>query len=62
MKDQRILRKAAVAERLDVSIGTVDNIRKRDASFPKPVKLGSRSIGWRSNDLDGWIAAREAQQ
>jgi prophage regulatory protein len=29
-----------------------------DGSFPRPVKLGERSIAWRSEDVDAWIAAR----
>lgn len=26
--------------------------------FPRPVKLGARSVGWRKEDVDAWIAAR----
>jgi prophage regulatory protein len=26
--------------------------------FPKPIKLGARSVGWRVEDVEAWIAAR----
>lgn len=28
--------------------------------FPKPVKLSARAVGWRSNDVDAWLASRAA--
>lgn len=27
--------------------------------FPRPVKLGSRSVGWRESDLAEWLASRQ---
>jgi len=29
--------------------------------FPKPVRLGSRSVAWVAAEVDGWIAARIAE-
>ncbi|WP_109728456.1 AlpA family phage regulatory protein [Edwardsiella tarda] len=29
-----------------------------DADFPKPVRLGSASVGWRSTAIDEWISSR----
>ena len=26
-----------------------------DATFPKPVRLGSGSVGWRSSAIDKWL-------
>jgi prophage regulatory protein len=31
-----------------------------DADFPRPVKLSARSIGFRSDDIDAWIASRRS--
>ena len=28
--------------------------------FPKPVKLSARAVGWRSEDIDAWLASRAA--
>ena len=30
----------------------------KDGKFPKPIKLGARSVGWRVKDVEAWIAAR----
>jgi prophage regulatory protein len=30
----------------------------KEGKFPKPIKLGTRSVGWRVDDVEAWIAAR----
>ncbi|WP_156107309.1 helix-turn-helix transcriptional regulator, partial [Leclercia adecarboxylata] len=32
--------------------------RYYDADFPKPIRLGAASVGWRSTSVDEWIASR----
>jgi prophage regulatory protein len=29
-----------------------------DGSFPKPVKLGKRAVGWREADIIAWLESR----
>jgi len=29
-------------------------------TFPKPIRLGLRSVGWLAHEVEGWIAARIA--
>ena len=31
-------------------------------SFPKPVRLGSRAVGWDSDEVEQWIAKRFADR
>ncbi len=26
--------------------------------FPRPIKLGERAVGWKSDDVDAWLASR----
>jgi len=26
--------------------------------FPKPIKLGTRAVGWLASDVDAWVAER----
>lgn len=33
-----------------------------DGSFPKPVSLGDRSVGWVENEVHEWILARIEQR
>lgn len=30
----------------------------QQGSFPAPVKLGPRAVGWRESDIDAWIESR----
>ncbi|NNK95721.1 MAG: AlpA family transcriptional regulator [Desulfobacterales bacterium] len=34
----------------------------KEGTFPRPVKLGARSVAWRSNEVDEWIQARPRTQ
>lgn len=29
-----------------------------DPTFPKPVKIGVRAVGWVESEIEGWIAAQ----
>ena len=31
-----------------------------DGSFPRPIKLGPKSIGWIESEIEGWILQRIA--
>lgn len=33
-----------------------------DGSFPKPVSLGDRAVGWVESEVQEWILARIAQR
>ncbi len=32
----------------------------RKGTFPKPVKLTAKAIGWRESEIDAWVASRAA--
>lgn len=33
-----------------------------DPTFPKPVSLGARSVGWVEEEVEAWLAARVSQR
>lgn len=33
-----------------------------DASFPKPIRLGTRAVGWLEHEVDAWIESRIAER
>ncbi len=37
---------------------TNPNDRNYDPTFPKPIKLGARSVGWVKSEVLGWIQSR----
>jgi prophage regulatory protein len=53
----RILRMRDVIQRVSLSRSTI-YVLMANNDFPKPIKLGSQSIGWRDSDLEEWIANR----
>ena len=32
-----------------------------EGSFPKPIKLGKRAVGWREADLRAWLNSRQVE-
>lgn len=52
----RILRLPAVIARTGLSRATIYR-RFTHGSFPKPVRLTARSIGWRESDLERWLTS-----
>ena len=51
----RLLKIAEVKERTALSEPTIWR-RIRDGSFPKPVRLGPKSVAWPETEIDQWIA------
>ncbi len=51
----RILRLPAVVSKTGVGRSTIYAKIAAD-QFPKPIKLGTRSIGWVEADIDNWLS------
>ena len=49
-----ILRLPAVKARTGLSRSTI-YLRISEGSFPKPVSLGSRAVGWIESEIDDWL-------
>ena len=54
----RILRLREVCEYTGLGRSTI-YAKVSAGGFPPPIRLGSRSVGWRLTDIDGWLAAPE---
>ncbi|MBF0629285.1 MAG: AlpA family transcriptional regulator [Magnetococcales bacterium] len=57
---QTVLRLPAVKARTGLSRTSI-HMQVTNGTFPKPVKLGLRAIGWLESDIDDWIAQKVAQ-
>lgn len=51
----RIVRLSAVLQRTGLSRSTI-YLRAAKGTFPKPVNLGARAVGWIEAEVDDWIA------
>ena len=56
----RLLRRRQVETLTGLKRSTIYE-RMARGRFPRPVHLGSRSVGWLANEIEGWIAARVAE-
>ena len=54
----RILRRKEVLRLLGVSSTTLWRWTRRDDSFPRPIRLGPNSVGFRESDLQRWLDER----
>ena len=50
----RVLRLPRVQSRTGLSRSTI-YMRAANGSFPKPVRLGARGVGWIESEVDAWI-------
>lgn len=56
-RTQKILRLPDVKARTGLSRSTI-YLRLATGTFPRPVSLGARSIGFVESEIDDWIAER----
>jgi prophage regulatory protein len=52
-----ILRRKQVEARTGLSRSTI-YLRVSDGTFPKPVSLGARAVGWVESEISDWLASR----
>jgi len=51
-----ILRRKKVEARTGLSRSTI-YLRMQEGTFPMPVKLGARAVGWLENEIEAWLAS-----
>ncbi len=57
LQSLRILRLPEVISRVGLRRASI-YLHISKGSFPKPISLGARAVGWLESEIDGWIAAR----
>ena len=57
---ERIYRRPDVEQLVGLSRSTLYAMMA-DGTFPKPVRLGKRAVGWRERDLRDWLDTRSAE-
>lgn len=56
-----ILRRKQVEERTGLARSTIYQ-RIQDGTFPKPIHLGVRAVGWLESEIDAWFQQLIAQR
>jgi prophage regulatory protein len=57
----RLLRRKEVEQLTGLSRSAIYDLMMRGV-FPRPAKLGPKSVAWPSDEIDEWIAARIAER
>ena len=55
-----ILRLPAVKSRTGLSRSTI-YLKVAEGTFPKPISLGARAVGWVDTEVDSWVSGRIEQ-
>lgn len=58
---ERILRRPEVEARTGLSRSTIYAMMA-EGTFPSPIKLGLRAVGWSETELAAWLESRKAQR
>jgi prophage regulatory protein len=53
----KILRLRQVIAKTGLARSTIYDLIKRE-SFPKPIKLAAKIVGWLENEIEEWISAQ----
>lgn len=61
MELNMMLKLPAVIERTALSRSSIYQFAK-DGKFPKPIKLGERSVAWDASEITDWIEQRAEQR
>ena len=56
-----VLRLPGVKRRTGLSRSSL-YLRIAEGTFPKPIPLGDRAVGWLSNEVDAWVSSRVAER
>ena len=58
LEKRRIVRRDEVSKLTGLARATIYK-KVADGSFPAPIRLGARSVGWRLSDIVAWLEAPE---
>lgn len=61
MSEIKVMRLSAVMEMTGMSRSTI-YLYIEKGSFPKPIKLGSRAVGWIQAEILDWLQARQTSR
>lgn len=59
VQPRTLVRMAAVEERISLRKSTIYAMVQK-GTFPSPVRLSTRAVAFRSEEIEAWIASREA--
>ena len=50
-----------LSEKLGLSKGALHQLRRREASFPPPIKVSQKILRWDENDINKWLTTKKKE-
>lgn len=50
-----LLRPEEVSEKLGITKGALPALRRREASFPQPIRVSQKVLRWDEDDINSWL-------
>lgn len=54
-----LLKPNQVSEKLGISKGALPALRRRDTSFPKPIRVSQKILRWDEDDINDWLTKKK---
>jgi predicted DNA-binding transcriptional regulator AlpA len=55
----KLLRPDEVSEKLGISKGALPALRRRDISFPLPIRVSQKVLRWDEADINDWLSKKK---
>jgi predicted DNA-binding transcriptional regulator AlpA len=55
----KLLRPNEVSEKLGISKGALPALRRRDNSFPQPIRVSQKVLRWDEEDINDWLTKKK---
>ena len=55
----KLLRPNEVSEKLGISKGALPALRRRDSSFPQPIRVSQKVLRWDEEDINDWLTKKK---
>ena len=54
-----LLKPNQVSEKLGISKGALPALRRRDISFPQPIRVSQKVLRWDEEDINDWLLKKK---
>ena len=54
-----LLKPTEVSAKLGITKGALHSFRRREHSFPEPIKVSPKVFRWDETDIDRWLTAKK---
>lgn len=54
-----LLKPEEVSAKLGITKAALPALRRREESFPQPIRVSQKVLRWDEDDIDNWLASRK---